>query len=121
MPLMVKISMKQGEIWWIELDPTIGAEIKKTRPALVINTNALGKLPLKIIVPITDWKEHYLNYPWMVKIDPSSQNGLSKISAADCFQIRSVSTERLNGLIGSVEPDTVSRVQEAIYKVIGTL
>ena len=46
--------MKQGEIWLISLDPAIGAEIKKTRPAVVVNNNALGKLPLKIIVPITD-------------------------------------------------------------------
>ena len=93
----------------------------KTRPALIINTDVLGKLPLKIIVPITDWKDHYVNYPWMVKIDPSSQNGLVKISAADCFQIRSVSTERLATLIGSVEPVVIAQAQEAIAKIIGTL
>ena len=49
--------MKQGEIWLINLDPTIGTEIKKTRPAIIVNDNALGRLPLKIIVPITDWKD----------------------------------------------------------------
>jgi len=48
--------MKQGEIWLINLNPSIGAEIKKTRPALIVNDNSLGKLPLKVIVPITDWK-----------------------------------------------------------------
>ncbi len=46
--------MKQGEIWQINLDPTIGAEIQKVRPAVIVNDNSLGKLPLKIIVPITD-------------------------------------------------------------------
>jgi len=51
--------MKQGEIWLINLDPTVGAVIKKTRPAIIVNDNALGKLPLKIIVPITDWKDRY--------------------------------------------------------------
>jgi mRNA interferase MazF len=50
--------MKQGEIWLINLDPTLGAEIKKIRPAVIVNDDALGKLPLKIIVPITDWKEY---------------------------------------------------------------
>jgi mRNA interferase MazF len=39
--------MRQGEIWLVSLDPTIGAEIKKTRPAIIVNDNALGKLPLK--------------------------------------------------------------------------
>jgi mRNA interferase MazF len=58
--------MKQGEIWLINLDPTIGAEIKKTRPAIIVNDNALGKLPLKIIVPVTDWKDSYKVAPWMI-------------------------------------------------------
>jgi mRNA interferase MazF len=51
--------MKQNEVWLINLDPTIGAEIKKTRPAIIVNDDSLGKLPLKIIVPITDWKDKY--------------------------------------------------------------
>ena len=113
--------MKQGEIWQIALDPTVGAEMKKNRPALIINTDALGKLPLKIIAPITDWKEHYSNYPWMVKIIPAVQNGLAKASAVDCFQIRSVSVERLTALIGSVEPKIIAQVQEAVIRVIGAM
>ena len=119
MPLTVKIFMKQGEIWKIELEPAIGAEMKKTRPALIINIDALGKLPLKIIVPITDWKEHYSNYSWMIKILPTNKNGLIKISAADCFQIRSVSFERLKIMVGSVEPEIIIKVQEAVIRVIG--
>lgn len=51
--------MKQGEIWLINLDSTIGAEIHKTRPAVILNDNALGKLPLRVIAPLTDWKERY--------------------------------------------------------------
>jgi len=41
--------MKQGEIWLVSLDPSVGAEIKKTRPAVIVNDNTLGRLPLKII------------------------------------------------------------------------
>jgi mRNA interferase MazF len=113
--------MKQGEIWQIGLDPAIGAEMKKTRPGLIINIDALGKLPLKIIVPITGWKEHYDNYPWMLKIIPTEQNGLTKVSSIDCFQIRSVSVERLTAPIGSVEPEIMRRVQEIVNLMIGTL
>lgn len=65
--------MKQSEIWLINLDPSIGAEIKKTRPAIIINDNHLGKLPLKIIVPLTDWKDRYSVAVWMVKIIPDSK------------------------------------------------
>lgn len=66
--------MKQSEIWLINLDPSIGAEIRKTRPAVIVNDNSLGKLPLKVIVPITDWKDRYQVAAWMVKIEPDPMN-----------------------------------------------
>ena len=65
--------MKQGEVWLINLDPTIGAEIRKTSPGAIVNDDALGKLPLKIIVPITDWKDRYKIAPWMVRIEPTEE------------------------------------------------
>jgi len=82
--------MKQGEIWLICLDPTIGAEICKTRPAIIVSDDALGKLPLKVIVPITDWKDRYEIAPWMITINPNLRNGLTKVSTTDCFQVRSL-------------------------------
>jgi mRNA interferase MazF len=51
--------MKQSEIWLVNLDPTKAAEIQKTRPAIIVNNNLLGKLPLKVVVPLTDWKDRY--------------------------------------------------------------
>ena len=57
----------------------------------------------------------------MIKITPSNQNNLSKMSAIDCFQIRSVSVERFIEKIGNVETEIIENVQEAITKVIGAL
>jgi len=111
--------MNQGEIWLVDLEPTIGAEMNKTRPALIINNNKLGKLPLKIIVPITGWKEHYSVAPWMIKIEPNEINGLSKISSMDCFQIRSVSQERLVEKIGEIAPDEIIKAQDGILRILG--
>jgi mRNA interferase MazF len=68
--------MKQGEIWLVNLDPAIGAEIKKTCPALIVNADAFGKLPLKIIASITGWKESFKDVPWMVRVDPAAHNRL---------------------------------------------
>ena len=48
--------MRRGEVWLINLDPTVGAEIMNTRPAVIVSDDAIGVLPLKVIVPITDWK-----------------------------------------------------------------
>ena len=111
--------MKQGEIWLVNLDPTLGAEMKKTRPALIINDNTLGKLPLKIIVPITDWKEHYSTVPWMIKIESSNNTGLLKKSSADCFQIRSIAQERLIKKLGFVTNVEIEKIKIGITKVIG--
>jgi len=110
--------MKQSEIWLIDLDPTRGAEIQKKRPAIIINDDTLGKLPLKVVVPITDWKDLYAIAPWMVKIEPNNVNGLVKTSAADCFQIRSLSNERLIKKLGVIDEIKLNAIKEAVKKVI---
>ena len=109
--------MKQGEIWLLNLDPTIGSEISKTRPSIVFNDNTLGRLPLNIIVPLTDWKDRYAVAAWMVKREPDRVNKLSKPSAADCFQVRSVAQERLVRKIETVDSDTMSQIRQALALV----
>ena len=110
--------MRQGEIWEINLSPTVGAEIKKNRPAVIINDDAIGILPLKVIVPITAWKDRYHGAIWMVKIEPDSENRLKKSSAIDTFQIRSISTKRLLKKVGSVSSKELDKVKMAIKAVI---
>jgi mRNA interferase MazF len=110
--------MKQGEIWLINLDPATGAEIRKTRPAIIVNDDSLGKLPLKVIVPVTDWKDLYSVALWLVKLEPDGFNGLTKISAADCFQIRSISQERFIKKLGTLNYFSLVEIQEAIKNVL---
>ena len=110
--------MKQGEIWQINLDPTVGAEIRKIRPSIIVNDDAIGKLPLKIIVPLSDWKEHYSNAPWMVKISPDENNQLNKFSTADCFQIRSISEERFVKKVGEVDASILDQIKRALAIVL---
>jgi mRNA interferase MazF len=110
--------MKQSEIWLVDLDPTVGAEIKKTRPAIIVNDNALGKLPLKIIVPLTDWKNHYATAIWMVKIEPDKNNKLSKTSSADCFQVRSLSQDRFVKKVGYINNLQFDKIQFGLAQVL---
>jgi mRNA interferase MazF len=110
--------MKQSEIWLINLDPIIGAEIKKIRPAVIVSDDSLGKLPLKIIVPITDWKDRYEIAPWMVKIEPDLSNGLTKISSADCFQVRSLSDQRFVKKIGITSEKIMDEIRTGLSKVL---
>jgi mRNA interferase MazF len=113
------ISMRKGEVWRINLDPTIGAEIRKTRPVVIVSQDAIGILPLRVIVPLTEWKERYAIAPWLVSIQPDSENGLEKASAADAFQIRSVSQERFVNRIGELKSEQVRQIIDAIRVVIG--
>ncbi len=110
--------MKQSEIWLINLDPTVGAEIKKTRPAIIVNDDALGKLPLKVIVPITDWKDKFSIAPWMIKIEPNLQNGLNKNSLPDCFQVRSISETRFIKKLGKITYDQLNELKVGLSKVL---
>ena len=110
--------MRQGEIWEINLSPTVGAEIKKKRPGVIINDDAIGILPLKVIVPITAWKDRYHGAIWMVRIEPDNENNLTKISAIDTFQIRSISTKRLLKRIGLLSSKVLDEVKTAVKAVI---
>jgi len=112
--------VKQGEIWDINLSPTVGAEIKKKRPAVIMSDDTIGVLPLRVIVPITEWKGTFHGAIWMVKVEPDDENNFIKTSAIDSFQIRSVSTKRFIKKIGSVPPPLLEKIKMAIKAVIDT-
>ncbi len=111
--------MKRGEIWLINLDPTTGAEIRKTRPAIIISVDSVGVLPLKVIVPVTEWKTRYQVAPWMVQLNPDSENNLEKLSCADTFQIRSVSQRRFVSFLGKMNRVKMQELASALSKVLG--
>ena len=109
----------RGEVWQVRFDPKIGAEIEKSRPAVVVNVDSLGKLPLRIVVPITGWLHKYGGSPWLVYLWPTHKNGLTKDSAADSFQAKSVSLERFDTKLGVVEKDEMADIAAAIALCVG--
>ena len=110
--------MRRGEIWLINLDPTIGAEIRKTRPAVIVNDDVVGILPLKVIVPITEWQDGFALASWMVRLDPDAQNGLAKTSAADAFQVRFVAQQRFVKRIGRLSESVMQRITTSLAVVL---
>jgi mRNA interferase MazF len=109
---------KRGEIWLVNLDPTVGAEIQKTRPAIVISSDYIGKLPLKLVVPITDWKDSFASDLWHIRLDPTNENGLTKPSAADALQARSLDTQRFIRKIGGLLTSDLQEITRAIAAII---
>lgn len=110
--------MRRGKVWLINLDPTVGAEIRKTRPAVIVNDDAVGILPLKVIVPITEWKDRYAIAPWMVRLELGAESGLDKPSAADAFQVRSVAQERFVRRLGKLSDIAMQEITRALAVVL---
>ena len=108
----------RGEVWRINFDPTLGAEIKKIRPAVVISSNALGKLPLKIVVPITGWKSGFADDIWHIRLTPAPENGLTKESAVDLFHVRGVDLLRFIDRVGKLTAVEVEEIVQALAIVV---
>ncbi|HTU20824.1 MAG TPA: type II toxin-antitoxin system PemK/MazF family toxin [Gemmataceae bacterium] len=110
---------RRGEIWLVDFDPSIGAEIRKVRPAVVISLDGIGRLPLRMVVPVTDWKPIYAAFPWFVELPATPGNGLAKDSGADCFQTKSVSENRFVHQLGVVTASQLDEIALAIGLCVG--
>lgn len=110
------MTIRQSEIWEVEFFPNVGSEIGKKRPAVVVSHDKIGRLPLKTIVPVTNWTSSYTQYPWMIKVINDEHNGLSKVSAIDCFQVRNFSHNRFVKKIGRIDDEMLLRVHQVITK-----
>lgn len=98
---MRTIEVKQGDICLVDFNPTFGDEIKKVRPAIIINGNFADELELKIVAPITSWKNDFEKIWWLYKIKPTKHNGLKTNSAVNCYQIRCISEESIVKKLGN--------------------
>lgn len=110
----------RGEVWLVRFDPSVGAEIQKLRPAVVMSAAAIGRLPLRIVVPITDWKPAYAGFPWFVHLAASPENGLLlKESGADAFQTKSVALSRFERRLGRLADEEIEKISAAIALCVG--
>jgi mRNA interferase MazF len=114
-----QVQPKRGEIYLTALDPTLGREIKKTSPALIIQNNVSNRLTgITILVPITSTVRFPLN-PVHVLLPADQTTGLSVVSVALFNQIRALDKFRLIKRLGSVDAETLARVDDAISVSLG--
>ena len=105
---------RRGEIYLTALDPTLGREIQKTRPALIIQNDVSNRVSrITIVAPITSTVRLPLN-PVHVLLAADQTTGLSVTSVALFNQIRAVDRMRLVKRLGRVDEETLERVAEAI-------
>jgi mRNA interferase MazF len=111
-------SPKRGDVWLIDLEPVRGSELKKQRPAIVISSDSLGTLAVKLVVPLTAWNVGFQGKSWHVQITPTPENGLSKVSSADALQTCTVSLQRFIRRLGDVTQDDLERLTAALVIII---
>ncbi|MBW4683973.1 MAG: type II toxin-antitoxin system PemK/MazF family toxin [Komarekiella atlantica HA4396-MV6] len=109
---------QRGNIWLANFDPTVGAEIKKILPAVVVSSDGVGKLPIKLVAPITDCKEYYAGNIWHIKIEPDTKNSLTKASAVDVLQLRGMDVQRFIRKIGECSSEIMEEIATAIAAVV---
>lgn len=112
-------AVERGDVWEVRFDPSEGDEIRKTRPAVVVSMKRAGRMNLQIVVPLTGWQPHFAEYFWIVHLPPTEHNGLRKDSAADAFQVKSVSVNRFQKKLGIVTSMEVNEIAKAIALCIG--
>jgi len=111
-PATTGITLRRGDIWWMNLDPTQGSEIGKTRPAVVITADALNRARRTVvIVPLSTGPAPR---PPIVVSTPSAGPN----SVAVCDQLRAVDKRRLMRSSGRLSIDDLRLIEEGVRRVL---
>lgn len=103
--------IQASDVAHVCLDPTVGAEMRKTRPCVVIEAGG-SPLELAIVLPITDGA--FKSSKIFVQIDDLKSAGLMKPSAVDCYQLRAVALERISPRIGALSKQVMFEVRRRL-------
>jgi len=110
---------KRGEIYFVNFDPTIGVEIKKTRPALIIQ-NDIGNTYSQAIIVAAITSTHRKSYPYEVQLR-LGEGGLQKDSLILLNQIRTIDKRRLGKKLGAISSQKIKEVNEALKISLGII
>jgi mRNA interferase MazF len=106
--------MQRGDVFLVNLDPVVGPEVGKTRPAIVLQNEMANRTsPTVTVVPLSAKVERV--FPFQVLI-PSGEGGLPRDSKALCEQIRTLSTKRLLQHLGSLPPERLEEIRTALER-----
>lgn len=107
---MVRPALQRGEVWLVNLDPTIGAEIKKTRPCLVVSPSELHDyLRIALVVPLTS---KGFAAPFRVAVQFDGVSGLALLD-----QIRTVDKMRLAKRLGAIDEAVLQTILETLQEL----
>ena len=116
-------NVRRGDIFWVRLDPTEGAEQAKTRPCLVVSNEAIHHMKIAIVVPLSSrnkpLRAHRINIPEAEKVMEPGTNGAPGDSLVLTHQIRCVSMDRFDDKrVAHVTPVALGAVGAALNYVL---
>jgi mRNA interferase MazF len=108
----------RGDVVRVNLDPTIGSEITKLRPCVVVQRDAANRTsPTTIVVPLTDARGDRGNI--LHVFVPRGTGGTSKDSVAACNQIRTIDTRRITGpVLGTLPLDRMQAIDASLRRIL---
>jgi len=108
----VEVIPERGEIWWLALDPTLGSEIRKTRPCVVVSVKVLNeRRRTVIVVPLSSSPK--ASPPILIRI---TCDGRPAVAVSD--QIRAVAKERLGSRLGTVTGDEMLALEDGLKQIM---
>lgn len=100
--------MQRGEVWWVEFDPAVGSEIRKTRPAVIVSNDAANRnLARVVVIPMTSNTGRQYPGEAIVTLD-------GQTSKAMADQIMAADKGRLKSLLGKLSKADIQAVEDAI-------
>ena len=112
------IKPRRGEVWDVNFPPTVESEVQKIYSAVVISSDSIGCLPVRLIIPIDDWNDQFSGNIWHVPIKPNYTNGLTKVAAVDPLQIRRVAVKYFISRRGKLNTTLMEEIVAATAAII---
>jgi mRNA interferase MazF len=107
-----------GSIWLVSFDPSIGTEIRKTRPAVIISGTAFNQRSKVTVLPITSANPSDRLLPVIVPLVPSVTNGLNSNSFVVCVDPMTFDKRRLIQCLGQIEPNQLEEIQQILVRYL---
>jgi mRNA interferase MazF len=111
------LTYRRGEIRWVNLDPTVGAEAKKIRACLIVQNDIMNQYGLLTIV--MPFRPGSKQAPYVVSVKATPNNGLDQDRFIDVGQIRAVDNSRILGLVGVLESEYWELIHTGLNVVLG--
>jgi mRNA interferase MazF len=108
---------RRGEIWWVNLDPTVGSETAKKRPCVILqNDVGNARSDTTMVAPLLKGSKAY---PFVVSVEATSENGLDETRGIHLEQMRVVDSRRIDSQLGTLEDKYWSEIEKAVCIVLG--